>query len=106
MSWKVWDVLLVGQLTVKRATDFASPSPTNSTRELPPKLPLLPITRKMDRSAPSVPFSSTWILAPIAARLVLVPTSLIFSQWRPLARVLEQGVVRLVARSGTAELDE
>ena len=45
MSGKAWVVRLVGQETVSSATSVASPRPIDSTRLLPPKLPLLPIIR-------------------------------------------------------------
>ena len=60
-----------------RRTVRASPIPIVSTRELPPKLPLLPIVRKTDRGLPSDPFNSTCMLAPRAERLVWRPMSLL-----------------------------
>src|SRR5262249_37000515 len=79
---KVWVVLLVGQVTVRQSTESASRRPINSTRLLPPKLPLLPMTRWIERVPPG-PFRSTRSLAPRADRLVLVPMSRTLSQWRP-----------------------
>ena len=82
-SRKVWVVLLVGQVTVSSLTRVSSRRPIISTRLLPPKLELLPTVRWIERVWPSEDLRSTWILAPRAARLVLVPASLTLSQWRP-----------------------
>ena len=83
MSRNVCVVRLVGHETVSSATRFASSRPMVSTRLLPPKLELLPIVRWIDRARPSAVFRSTRILAPSAARLVLVPLSFTFSHLRP-----------------------
>ncbi len=105
MSRKVWVVLLVGQVTVKRSTDFASRRPIDSTRVLPPKLPLLPITRWIDRGAVGARHVDLDLgadrrpVGPGADEPDLQPVA-------PVPGVLEQGVVAPVAGVAAAEDDE
>ena len=73
---KVCVVWLVGQVTTRRVTEVASPSPMCWPRGLPPKLPLLPTTRTTQTVVPSGCLRSASIRAPSAERLDLTPTSL------------------------------
>ena len=82
-SRNVWRVPLVGHETSSARIASARPRPIVQARGLPPKLEPVVIVRYRETTEPSAPGSSTRILAPIAARLVRVPTSLTVSQWLP-----------------------
>ena len=105
-SLKVWVVPVAGQVTVRLATEEASARPMSSTRLLPPKLPLLPTVGGSTRACRPGPSRSASILAPRAARLVLVPTSLTFSQCGRGPGCWNRSVVGPVARHPPRRHDE